>query len=720
MIRRLLSREEVEIGKNVNSVHNVDIAQLPDELYALVFSFCSIKILGRCGQCSKDFLALLNESQAAIPIWRQFISNNENKKAYDLTVDTLSAFNGDGRHPATLYKLLCKRQLRGEVEIVILSMSGKKLSVTIKLNDDKYTMKQRVRKVQELSDGFSLEDFDLVYSRTGQRLGVYGDVKEFSPHSMSNIFRYTANFTMAVIPSLAEFSAARVNKAAQWTNTLEELVDGGIFQQVLFGGSFNKELLKSLIENGKNNNKKKNKKMVVKRITDTWNNNNNNSNNNAIVNTNNNENQTSNITTYEDDFVHVKDVDVDLKAEIGIIKSTGAFNHPKYNKTIYTGLTSLVQNMENVANNIRQFSNSNHAREMYRNHEVVLKYKVKAYNLLRKGAIGNSFALINSRVNIKDSCIGITKDETANALITFIQACDYFLWEECGYNSWKFGPCTELLTYHPFIHIVTSPSPEVTIGTRFKALKCFIKTIVNNIFRKRFMWTSFLSGAFSRGAIATITRTFFGLSMPIALSNLLTLLVSIVNPYKPSIRKLAGVASRNRGISESIRMTTKRSMNRMFKFVWKPLGNTNLINYSLRTINFQSVLRYGDGAILLLLIQMVWKMMISSLPLVFAASCEELVASTCRLIWHKEASFKYYNLWYMLLLTRISLPDNVLNTLRFKRRNKIVLTHYLDFMLSSICYRILNQFIPTHVLSMAPLYVYILPVLGLLGIANVY
>ena len=678
MIRRLLSREEVEIN-------NVEIAQLPDELYALVFSFCSIKILGRCGQCSKDFLALLNESQAAIPIWRQFISNNENKKAYDLTVDTLSAFNGDGRHPATLYKLLCKRQLRGEVEIVILSMSGKKLSVTIKLNDDKYTMKQRVRKVQELSDGFSLEDFDLVYSRTGQRLGVYGDVKEFSPHSMSNIFRYTANFTMAVIPSLAEFSAARVNKAAQWTKTLEELVDGGIFQQVLFGGSFNKELLKSLIENGKNN-----------------------------------ENQTSNITTDDDDFVHVKDVDVDLKAEIGIIKPTGAFNHPKYNKTIYTGLTSLVQNMEKVANNIRQFSNSNHVREMYRNHEVVLKYKVKAYNLIRKGAIGNSFALINSRVNIKDSYIGITKDETANALITFIQACDYFLWEECGYNSWKFGPCTELLTYHPFIHIVTSPSPEVTIGTRFKALKCFIKTIVNNIFRKRFMWTSFLSGAFSRGAIATITRTFFGLSMPIALSNLLTLLVSIVNPYKPSIRKLAGVASRNRGISESIRMTTKRSMNRMFKFVWKPLGNTNLINYSLRTINFQSVLRYGDGAILLLLIQMVWKMMISSLPLVFAASCEELVASTCRLIWHKEASFKYYNLWYMLLLTRISLPDNVLNTLRFKRRNKIVLTHYLDFMLSSICYRILNQFIPTHVLSMAPLYVYILPVLGLLGIANVY
>jgi hypothetical protein len=28
MIRRLLSREEVEIGKNVNSVHNVEIAQL--------------------------------------------------------------------------------------------------------------------------------------------------------------------------------------------------------------------------------------------------------------------------------------------------------------------------------------------------------------------------------------------------------------------------------------------------------------------------------------------------------------------------------------------------------------------------------------------------------------------------------------------------------------------------------------------------------------------
>ena len=62
-----------------------------------------------------------------------------------------------------------------------MSMSGKRLRVTIKLSDDKYTMKQRVRDAQILSDGFSLEDFDLVYCRTGQKLGVYGDVKEFSP-----------------------------------------------------------------------------------------------------------------------------------------------------------------------------------------------------------------------------------------------------------------------------------------------------------------------------------------------------------------------------------------------------------------------------------------------------------------------------------------------------------------------------------------------------------
>ena len=37
-----------------------------------------------------------------------------------------------------------------------------------------------------------------------------------------------------------------------------------------------------------------------------------------------------------------KDVEVDLKAEIGIIKSTGAFNHPKYNKTIYTVLLNTL------------------------------------------------------------------------------------------------------------------------------------------------------------------------------------------------------------------------------------------------------------------------------------------------------------------------------------------------------------------------------------------
>ena len=218
---------------------------LPDELYSLIFSFCSIKVLGKCCQCSKHTQKLLVESQAAIHLWRQFVSQNVNAKAYDLTVHKLNGFYGDGRHPATLYRLLCKRQLRGEVEIVVLSMSGKRLRVTIKLSDDKYTMKQRVRDAQMISDGFSLEDFDLVYCRTGQKLGVYGDIKEFSPHSMSNIFHYATTFTMGVIPSLAEFSASRVAKASQWTKTLEELVDGGLFQQVLLGSSFGASLLQS-------------------------------------------------------------------------------------------------------------------------------------------------------------------------------------------------------------------------------------------------------------------------------------------------------------------------------------------------------------------------------------------------------------------------------------------------------------------------------------------
>ncbi len=650
---------------------------LPDELYGLIFSFCPIKVLGRCCQCSTHFSILLNQSQAAIPLWRHFVSNSESRKANDLTVDTLSTFVGDGRHPATIYKLLCKRQLRGEIEIVILSMSGKQLRVTIKLNDDKYTMKQRVRKVQELADGFSLEDFDLVYSRTGQRLGVYGDVKEFSPRSMFNIFRYTATVTTAIIPSLAEFSTSRVAKAAQWTNTLEELVDGGIFQQVLFGETFNNKLLKSLMEMNENTKKRKTNQPT----TTTTNNNNN---NNNLVN----------------------EIGGGEKNEIKTANLANVTN----NNNVLSGLTMQLQSMEKVARNLRQSIND------HRNNEMKLKYKVESYDLIRKGVIGNSIALINSRANIKHCDNGITKDEIAIALVEFIQACDSFLFKECGCNAWKFGPHMDLFTYHPLIHIIHSPRAEISLHTRFKALNAFVKTIINNIFRKRFIWTSFLSGAFSFGSIASITRVFFGYSMPTVLSSLFTLVVTMLNPYKLSIQqqKVANMQYTKHPA------TVSKSVNNALKFAWKPLGNVNLIGFSLRTINFKSVLRYGDGAILLLLIQILWKMMLSCLPLVMTASCEELVASTCRLIWYKETSFKYYNLWCIFFLSRISLPDKVFNTLRFKRKYKTVLTHYLDFMLSSICYRVLNQFIPTQVLSMAPLYIYILPVFGLLGIANVY
>ena len=92
-------------------------------------------------------------------------------------------------------------------------------------------MKQRVRDAQILSDGFSWKYLDLIIAVLA-RNWAQGDVKEFSPHSMSNIFHYAPIFIMGVIPIFIEFSASRVLQRLRRTKTLEELVDGGIFQQV--------------------------------------------------------------------------------------------------------------------------------------------------------------------------------------------------------------------------------------------------------------------------------------------------------------------------------------------------------------------------------------------------------------------------------------------------------------------------------------------------------
>ena len=156
------------------------------------------------------------------------------------------------------------------------------------------------------------------------------------------------------------------------------------------------------------------------------------------------------------------------------------------------------------------------------------------------------------------------------------------------------------------------------------------------------------------------------------------------------------------------------------EFRWSPLGKTDFIHYSLRTINFKSVLRYGDGAILFLLMQVMWKIFQSSLPLVMVAGFEEAIASTCRLIWYDEKAFPYRNVWYAIVFAFVTLPNNSLSALKTKSRYKSILVHYLDFLLSSMCYKILNRFIPPQVLSIAPLYIYVLPVFGLLGMANVY
>ena len=115
-----------------------------------------------------------------------------------------------------------------------------------------------------------------------------------------------------------------------------------------------------------------------------------------------------------------------------------------------------------------------------------------------------------------------------------------------------------------------------------------------------------------------------------------------------------------------------------------------------------------------------WKIFQSSLPLVIAAGFEEAIVSTCRLIWYDEKAYAYRNLWYAIVFAFVTLPHNSVSALRTKSRYKSILVHYFDFLLSSMCYKVLNRFLPPHVLSIAPLYIYVLPVFGMLGMANVY
>ena len=157
--------------------------------------------------------------------------------------------------------------------------------------------------------------------------------------------------------------------------------------------------------------------------------------------------------------------------------------------------------------------------------------------------------------------------------------------------------------------------------------------------------------------------------------------------------------SRIKGLSKQLQNTLENLVDSFTRpqnsnFDGAHWGKTNFIHYSLRTINFKSVLRYGDGAILFLLMQVMWKIFQSSLPLVIAAGFEEAIVSTCRLIWYDEKAYAYRNLWYAIVFAFVTLPNNSVNALRTKSRYKSILVHYLDFLLSSMCYKILNRFYP--------------------------
>ena len=96
-----------------------------------------------------------------------------------------------------------------------------------------------------------------------------------------------------------------------------------------------------------------------------------------------------------------------------------------------------------------------------------------------------------------------------------------------------------LVTYHPFVHIVASHCSEVTLRTRFKAMRAFCKAMFYNVCRSRFIYTAMLKGAVSSGAVATITRTILGISMPTLLSNVLNLLLGTFVPWKRPMKRVA-------------------------------------------------------------------------------------------------------------------------------------------------------------------------------------
>ena len=598
------------------------IPLLPEDLLILCFAFLGPTEFGRLSCCSSDSFRAVNKSYAGVVAWRNSVFSRQNvtgslTKAYRLTVQNIQTT--DSRHTAQLWKLLLKKIVRREVDIDVISLSGKVFSVTINLRDDKYTVKQRVRARQKAVDGFDLEDFELVYLRTGQRLGVVGDLVEFSPFSLNSVYQYANIFSSNLFPSIGNFAASRLQKSRRWASALDELIDGGLFQQILL----------------------------------------------------------DEISTA-----------VPRRA-IGKAQVEGPTE-------MQMKLLGAHTNCQNVIESIDDLDKSNFADVTGRggvdNHtnESRANIATKTLSLIKRGAIETLLNHLNGRyrsvekegVNRKRS---VSHDGVAKSLIKLIHLGDKHLQRECGMESWKFGPRQQLYKWHPLVHVFFSPSSSLSLNLRLQAFAGVSYELLKGICRTRTIRNSFIRGAFSDGSFANMTRIFLGIGLP---------------------QLLASATS----------IALRRNIE------WKPLGRVNMISHSIWSIDYRVFMSYGDGAVFILLFQLLWKMMRSCAGLVAVAGVQEILVTVLRTLHASRTGLpgEFYGKLCFLSIPLFTMAKKKLKCDRFFRRHQRVLKHILDFALSSSVYRGLKLCFPRSALSDIPAMIYSLPMLTLLGFANVY
>jgi hypothetical protein len=128
--------------------------------------------------------------------------------------------------------MLTKRKVCNEVEVFVHTLTGRKLSITIALDDTRYAFKQQVRREQHLVDGFEMDDFSLFDHGEGAYIESCRSDDMLPPSTWRLLVGMT---NWEFIPGI--FTAWRHGvrrRCREWQADMRHLVDGTVFLQQLF------------------------------------------------------------------------------------------------------------------------------------------------------------------------------------------------------------------------------------------------------------------------------------------------------------------------------------------------------------------------------------------------------------------------------------------------------------------------------------------------------